>query len=445
MAADMCGAERHLVLGRAAQRIQVGAVRVTAVNQLLQRRSRLGGQEERRFAIQRLGMMNGDILRGPEGADLGGIQRGAAGAVHAEVAGRFTGDIQAMKVGFPVRVHGNAAVMMLGADRYAQWFGVQINVVVFVQIDGQRIHMRQTGNRRILRCAGVQQIVRRLPAQTVQPLFQPHGIGAEVHINLPAEGHCFMMNDNIDNGGALDLIDVEGPLIALQENVVQRLLGGVEIIRQELMLAALFINGNIARQHLLIGTGYVPAKIGGGQTILPLRQVGALRAGPQGHSAHAALAGRINRRFVAAGRAAGRQNDTGRQNQTDTVARLVRAGLIPAEEAVDPSLLHQQLRNQKTIHQADALGVNGALQAFRHELGGQRAGRGRALARIVVGLVAGIFAVLIGRKANAELAELHESPHGAGRFGQGGIAVDALAVKEVFRHFLHGIGIAGQG
>ena len=181
-----------------------------------------------------------------------------------------------------------------------------------------------------------------------------------------------MVHDQVDDRRTLHLAHVERPLIPLEENRVQRLCRGIEVIEQEFPLDTVGIHRNVARQHLLIGARHVPAEVDRGQTILPFLQIDQLGTGFQRHTGHAHMTAGIYRCVVHARRAAGRQNDVRAGKQRQTVG--TRTGEVECEQAEHLTVLHQQAYCLHLVEDANALLLHAALERLGHKARGQRSG-----------------------------------------------------------------------
>ena len=156
------------------------------------------------------------------------------------------------------------------------------------------------------------------------------------------------------------------------------------------------------------------------------------------------MAARIHGLCIDSRRAAGREDDVLRREQGQ--ARRAAAAQVERQQTLYRTVLRQQANGLHPVENADALARNAALERLGHESGGQRACRSRTLARVVVGLVADILAVLVGRERHAEIRQLHKGAERTGRLGQRGVAVDTAAGEQRFRHLLHGIrAVGGDG
>ena len=82
----------------------------------------------------------------------------------------------------------------------------------------------------------------------------------------------------------------------------------------------------------------------------------------------------------------------------------------------------------------NAAGIDLALQALGHQLGGQRSCAGGATAGVVVGLVADVLAVAVGGEGNAQLSEVEEAAGGECCLDQCVIAVYTATAEQILRH-----------
>ena len=275
-------------------------------------------------------------------------------------------------------------------------------------------------------------------------LFQPLGVPAEIQEHPAAQGG-FPVDQQVHQRGALHLLGVKGPLVALEEHQLQCPLGP-QGFRQELPLPALPVHGDVPGQHLLVGAGDVPAELYRSQAVLPLLQVAPGGAGLQGQAGGTRLAGGIDRAPIGDGRAAGGQHHLAAEEHRQAPVLLGKAAFVQSHQPCHAALLHQQPHRLEAVQQGDALLPHRGLQLFRHDFGGQRPAGGGPLPGVVVGLVAHVFPVAVGGEGHPQVYQLHKGAHRARRLRQGRVPVDAAPGKEVFRQLVDAVlGVGAQG
>ena len=112
---------------------------------------------------------------------------------------------------------------------------------------------------------------------------------------------------------------------------------------------------------------------------------------------------------------------------------------VERQQAEHRAVLHQQAHRLHLAKNADAFAPDALFQRLGHKARGERPSRGRALARVVVGLVARILPEAVAREGDAQAHQLHEAAHRAGSLRERGVAVHAAALEQGFGHLLHGV------
>ncbi len=127
-----------------------------------------------------------NVLRRPQTADLSRVEGRAAGPLDAVCRGHLADYKRPRYVGLPPLVHCEAAVVVLGANRNLQRLGTQIDTILFVYLDGGRIHGKEPFNRGILERAGPFEVLicLRLKGLDVERLGRRLHTS---HLGLPAE------------------------------------------------------------------------------------------------------------------------------------------------------------------------------------------------------------------------------------------------------------------
>ena len=112
----------------------------------------------------------------------------------------------------------------------------------------------------------------------------------------------------------------------------------------------------------------------------------------------------------------------------------------------DTRVVGEDLDHSAVVDDLHALAQHRALQRLGHIAGGQRPTGGGAGARIVIGLVACVFAVFVGGKGHAQLHQVHEAACGIGGLTKGMLAHDAAARIKGLGQLSHAVTVrAGEG
>ena len=181
---------------------------------------------------------------------------------------------QALDVRLPPAVDAQTAVVVLGAECNFQRLGVEIHTLIAVEINRGLVHMRQPLNGCAEACPRTFQVLPRLRQQSVIGENAPHRVFAVVQVHLAAFTGLQVDKDINDGAAVSNLADVKRPLVALQEQLAQHIVGIGEEVHQELFfIAAVYCSRVNARQHLHIGTRHIPPRRNRCQAVLPFRQV----------------------------------------------------------------------------------------------------------------------------------------------------------------------------
>ena len=377
-----------------------------------------------------------DVPGRPQGAHLGAVQGGAPGSVMAEGARRFPAGIQPGHAGLPVAVHLHAAVVVLGAYADFQVLRGKVNAVIPVQGDGRGVDGPQALQGRGSQRAAVFQVLPRLRGEVLRG--EARGVAGVVHVH-PAARVLLRLHQDIHSGGTLRLAGVKGPLIALQESVLQ----GFPFphgLGQKFPLHPLGVHGHISRNGLLVAAGDVPAEAHRGQAVLPAVQVGPRGPGLKGHAAHAELALRVHPVEIDARGAAGGQDHLG---AADAQHRVVPK--VQALQAAHAPFIRKDAVGQQVFPHPHPPGQDAFFQGLGHVAAGEGPGGGGPAALVVVGLVAHEFPHFVAGKGHPQLHQLEESLGRPRGLAQSQVPVHVLPVQGV-GHVLHAVALpARQG
>ncbi len=330
---------------------------------------------------------------------------------------------------------------MLGADGDLDGLGRQIDALVREARDGAGVHLAQALEGGGAGGAAARQVVARLRAEAHG--IPAAGVAAEVEEDAaPADGGL-APDEQVDQRGAAreGAVRVEGPLVALEEEPVGR--GGVraEGLRQEGRGRATGGRADQARHRLQVGARDVPARPERREAVLRFGQVAREGARLERQADGAGVPLGIDAVAVEAARPPDGQQGVLGEVDFGT------ARVVEGQEAGAAARSAGSRVRQGQQRDGDAALVDWQAQA--PQLGGQcaahvaarvGAGRGGALPRVVVGLVADELAVAVARKGHAEVDEVEEGARRAGGLGQREVAVHGAAGREVGGHRARRVG-----
>ena len=324
--------------------------------------------------------------------------------------------------------------MVLRAYANLQHLPFDIDAVIAVQLDGRRVHRLQPLKGRIARRAAVFQIRPRFLGKIFRRVAR--GIAAKIHVHTPARV-CLLFHQDVHLRGAGHLARVVGPLIALEEAVLQRRLYA-QRVGEEFALHALLVHRHVARQHLLIAARYIPPEFHRGKPVLPRVQVRALRARGECHAAHTVMAERIDAVAIDMRRAA-RAQDYVRAGDVEQLLRV----RLQTQKAAHAVCTRHDAEGEAVIHDFDGLGAHARLQRLGHKPAGERPGGAGAAARIVVGLIADVFSVGVLREGHAQARQAQEAFRRMRRLAKRRIAVDVL-MPQFARERAHAVALVAR-
>ena len=201
----------------------------------------LDGVDDFRIACGPRQTTRRDVLGCPRSQDLTGIERCASGPGHAVRSGSLPDRVASPETASSPRIDGNTAVHMLIVDRELQRLGGNVNLVSAVEFDRERVHVPQAIDGHVLgrtRCAEIG------PHIIVEPLEAERGVSRngkrvsiEIHEHAPARLTLAVDREVHEAGTEVEHPRrMEGPLVALSEDVRRKLLGCAIVIGKEVML-----------------------------------------------------------------------------------------------------------------------------------------------------------------------------------------------------------------
>ena len=378
-----------------------------------------------------------DRLRSAHGADLAGIEGGSAGSRHAVASVDFAHREEPADAGLPVGIRGDTAVVVLGADRDLQRLRAQIHMMIRVEVDRRLIHVRQSLDRGAEKGTGLLQVGVCFLRQAVERNRPVPGILPEVQIDAPAAQDRLPVDQQVDDGGAAeDLLHIEGPLVALQEDHREHLALVPEVFLQEFpLISAFLIRGVEARQHLHIGPRHVPARGDRGHAELPFGEVFTGCSRCISHTAAAQLGLGIDAVAVHARRPAGREDHVAGPEKDETIRTVLRSSTpVQAEHTPHRAVRAEQPDRLQAVQDRDAGPADRPLQRLGHQPGRVRAGTRGPPAAVVVRLVSHVLTVLIAGKRHPELHQIVEPPRRQRRLAERRVPVDRTAGEQILRH-----------
>src|SRR5450756_504589 len=165
-------------------------------------------------------------------------------------------------------------------DLETQLLEVQVGVAVQVELVGGPVHLLQPLDGGAEERAGTFEVVPRLGGQRCSVELVADGIAAEVQEHPATAQHGLAMDEQVDQRGAAQrLADVEGPLVALEEDHRELAPVVADHLGEELpLVTAVGVRRDEPWQRLHVGAGDVPSRRGRGEAELPLSEVLAVDA-----------------------------------------------------------------------------------------------------------------------------------------------------------------------
>ena len=256
-------------------------------------------------------LTGGDPLGCPRCPDLGRVEGGATRTRHSMGSSGLSHREQPSNGGSPPQVNVYPAIVVLGAHLDLKAIGGQINARIAVEVElvCRLVHVPQALDRRlqaentyrlqVSASLAVEQI--RIPARLID---------AEVEEDPTPSHHRLAVGENVDEARALmDLVDVEGPLVALAEDKAGERARIVYNLGQKVVLGAVGVHRDERRHHLHVGPRDIPARPQGGHSELELRQVVANGTCAQGGTGRTPLTVGPHRVSEHSGRSTGGQDD----------------------------------------------------------------------------------------------------------------------------------------
>ena len=118
-----------------------------------------------------------------------------------------------------------------------------------------------------------------------------------------------------------------------------------------------------------------------------------------------------------------------RAAHAEPVARL----RVQTQKTANAVFVRQNLKGERVVEHGNSARERAFFQRLGHEAARERPGRGSARAHVVVGAVAGVFAVFIAGERHAQLHELEEALRRARRLAQRDVAVHVVPLERL-RH-----------
>ena len=339
---------------------------------------------------------------------------------------RFAHGKKPCYIRLPPAVDGEAAVIVLRAQRDLKRLTGKVHAFVPVKFHGRSVHVAKTLDGRAEARTRPGQIIARLRLQFIIRKRAAHRVPAVIQIHPPPLA-AFQIDQNVDDGASpRHLPHIERPLIPLQKQFAEHLGRCFKKVHQEFPLVrAVFRGGIDAGKHLHVGPRYVPPRLYRRQTILPLGQVFSFHPGLQRKACGPVMSGGIHTVSVHTGRASGSVYNVFALYQDETVCFLPRGG-IQAEQAVRRMAVAEDADNLKMVQHRNTLGLHGLLQALGHLPAGVWAYAGGTPARVVICFVADVFSVTVARERNAQFHKLQKALGRKRSLAQSDIAVHTL-------------------
>ncbi len=351
--------------------------------------------------------------------------------------GDLTDRVTACQAAPAPRVHVDAAVHVLVADVEGQGPGLEVVLVHPVQLDGQRVHVPQALDRQLLQGVVVLQVGAHVRVEFVQAERPVAGDRPGIALEVHQDGAALAALDEdrqVHQAGAVirHARGVEGPLVALAEDVGSQFARGPVVIGQEIVFAALRIHGMDVGDDLHVGPREVPWELGapGADAELALGQVADPDAGLDGHAQRAEAVLRVDAVAVQLAGPAGGQHQAVAQDDLHPVCVVVAIAANGKQAPHAAALLqyaHAGGAGQERDIEPDGL----LAQYLDHQPRGARPAAGGAAHLVVVGLVAQHRAEAVLRQGQAQVLQSREGRDRADRLDVGGVGVHGAAGADV--------------
>ena len=194
---------------------------------------------------------------------LARVKRGAAGACNAMGPGRLTDGIAALQARTTPDVYSDTPVHMLVVDCKFQRIAGDVLFVATIELDRQRIHLREPLDRQAQESAIVFEIGPDIGIKVIERegRVTRNGLRIPIEIHQNFASHPGLAIDRkIDKTGpeVEHSRGMKRPLIALAENIGDEFLRGSIVIAQEIVLDAIGIDGMDVRQALRVCFRQIP-------------------------------------------------------------------------------------------------------------------------------------------------------------------------------------------
>jgi len=209
---------------------------------------------------------------------------------------------------------------------------------------------------------------------------------------------------------------------------------------------AVAVRADVARDHLLIGAGDVPAELDGSQAVLGFGEIAGHGADLQGQTDGAGVAFGIDRGLVESARPTDAEHHLICLKETEAEGFFVQFAFIQTDHSDRPSVLNDEADDVVLIKDRNGSRLDLFQQTLHHLMGGPGSCRGGALAGIMIGLVSHITAETVMREWHADLRQVKELLRRHGGFDERQLSVHGAAVKQRACHVVGRIRLfAGQG
>ena len=277
----------------------------------------------------------------------------------------------------PPFVNGKTPVVVLGADGDLQRLGVQVDIVLPVNLNGRGVHQFEPLDGQLLRGPGGLQITAGLIAQIVEAKgghsVIADGVLQKIHEDAAAF-LCLIRDGDVDQRGLeiLDSLRIEGPLITLEKDIRRHTAHRREKVRQEFArIAAVGASTINSRDNLHVCSRHIPAELRACQTELRFGKVLRSQSGLESDAVYSGLAERIHACLIQCARAAGGQYEVVAVEYVYSVAFAVQVFPVQTYDADDPLIGaragRQKLGDLAAVKDGDRISPDDLFETFGHE------------------------------------------------------------------------------
>ena len=176
---------------------------------------------------------------------------------------------------------------------------------------------------------------------------------------------AFLLDEQVDFRGALRLLCVKRPLVALEKDSAEHFCRVWKRFCEKFVLESIRPYAHIAGQRLLIGAGNIPTEFCGGKAVLPVVEIDKADARPHKHPQRPNLTLWIHAIPVSCRFAAGGDHEL-IAVKNNKAGGLAFSGFVDAGQSGHTAMQCEKVKSSEPFQNGNALFQHSALQRFRH-------------------------------------------------------------------------------